>query len=92
MCWPQIPAPAHRHPGFTPGQNFLHRRLLDPAAREFYVNWDDRSRGERVREVAASDMGDPRLRALIDELSGAGQRFPEVRRLLDALRARFPTV
>ena len=29
-------------PGFTPGQNFLCWRLLDPAARELYVDWDER--------------------------------------------------
>jgi hypothetical protein len=28
-------------PGFTPGQNFLRWRLLDPAARELYVDWED---------------------------------------------------
>lgn len=68
-------------------------RLLDPTAREFYVNWDEATEvAVRSREVAASDMGDPRLRALIDELSGASQRFREVRRLLEALRARFPAV
>jgi hypothetical protein len=72
----------------------LRWRLLDPAAREFYVNWDEATEVavSGLREVAASDTGDPRLRALIDELLGASQRFREVRRLLDALRARFPTV
>src|SRR6201993_5309364 len=28
-------------PEFTPGQNFLRWRLLDPAARELYVDWDE---------------------------------------------------
>ena len=31
-----------------------------------------------MREVAVSDLDDPRLRALIDELSGASQRFREL--------------
>ena len=28
-------------PEFTPGQNSLRWRLLDPAARELYVDWDE---------------------------------------------------
>ena len=28
-------------PEFTPGQNSLRWRLLEPAARELYVNWDE---------------------------------------------------
>jgi MmyB-like transcription regulator ligand binding domain len=72
----------------------LRWRLLDPAARESYVNWDEATEVavSGLREVGASDMGHPRLRALTDELSGASQHFREVRRLPDALRARFPTV
>jgi transcriptional regulator with XRE-family HTH domain len=54
-------------PGFAPGQNFLSWRLLDPAARELYVDWDE-----------ASDPDDPRLRSLIDELSAASERFREL--------------
>ena len=67
-------------PGFTPGQNFLRWLLLEPAARELYVDWDavtDIAVSE-AREVAGGDLGDPRLRALIDELSGASQRFREL--------------
>ena len=55
-------------PGFTPGQNFLRWRLLEPAARQLFVNWDEATEitVSGLREVAGSDMGDPRLRALID--------------------------
>ena len=35
-------------PEFTPGQNFLRWRLLDPAARQLYVDWDE------ATEVAVS--------------------------------------
>ena len=37
-------------PEFTPGQNSLRWRLLDPAARQFYVDWDEAtdSRGKWV--------------------------------------------
>jgi transcriptional regulator with XRE-family HTH domain len=67
-------------PGFTPGQNFLRWRLLEPAARQLFVNWDEATEiaVSGLREVAGSDMGDPRLRTLIDELSAASQRFREL--------------
>ena len=37
-------------PGFAPGTNFLRWRLLEPAARTFYVDWDEatRRRGQRT--------------------------------------------
>src|ERR1700754_2991255 len=28
-------------PSYTPGQNFLRWRLVDPAAKEFFVDWDE---------------------------------------------------
>jgi transcriptional regulator with XRE-family HTH domain len=67
-------------PGFRPGQNFLSWRFLDPAAREFYVDWDTSTEvGVSVlREVAATRMDDPRMRALIDELLAASQRFRDL--------------
>jgi transcriptional regulator with XRE-family HTH domain len=54
-------------PGFAPGENFLRWRLLDPAARELYVDWDE------ATAIAVSG-----LRELIDELSAASQRFREL--------------
>ncbi len=67
-------------PGFAPGQNFLRWRLLDPAARELYVNWDEATEiaVSGLRDVVGSDITDPRLRGLIDELSAASQRFREL--------------
>jgi transcriptional regulator with XRE-family HTH domain len=67
-------------PGFTPGQNFLRWRLLDPAAREFFVDWDAATDVvvSGLREAAVSDPDDPRSRALIDELSSASARFREL--------------
>jgi transcriptional regulator with XRE-family HTH domain len=67
-------------PEFAVGGNFLRWLLLDPAARELYVNWDDTTRNvvSGLREVAISDLDDPRLQALIDELSAASQRFREL--------------
>jgi transcriptional regulator with XRE-family HTH domain len=67
-------------PGFAPGQNFLRWRLLDPAARDLYVNWDEATdvAVSGLREAAGSDPEDPRLRSMIDELSASSERFREL--------------
>ena len=67
-------------PGFTPGTNFLRWRLFEPAAREFFVDWDEVTdvAVSGLREAAGSDPDDPRLRALVDELSAASARFREL--------------
>jgi hypothetical protein len=67
-------------PGFAPGQNFLSWRLLDPAARDLYVDWDESTdvAVSGLREAAANDPDDPRLRLLIDELSVVSERFREL--------------
>jgi hypothetical protein len=67
-------------PGFSPGQNFLRWRLVDPAARDLYVDWDEATdvAVSGLREAAASDPDDPRLRLLIDELSSVSERFREL--------------
>jgi transcriptional regulator with XRE-family HTH domain len=66
-------------PGFTPGQNFLRWRLLDPAARELYVDWEDATDAavSGLRELAGAAPDDPRMQALIAELSSASPRFRE---------------
>ena len=67
-------------PGFTPGTNFLRWRLFEPAAREFFVDWDEATdvAVSGLREAAGSDPDDPRLRALVDELSRTSARFREL--------------
>jgi transcriptional regulator with XRE-family HTH domain len=67
-------------PGFAPGQNFLRWRLLEPAARELYVDWNEATdvAVSGLREAAGSDPDDPRLLALIDELSAVSERFREL--------------
>jgi hypothetical protein len=67
-------------PGFTPGQNFLRWRLLNPIARDLYVDWDEATdvAVSGLREAAASDPDDPRLRSMIDELSAFSGRFREL--------------
>jgi transcriptional regulator with XRE-family HTH domain len=67
-------------PGFAPGQNFLYWRLLDPAAREFYVDWDESTEVavSGLREVAGVAPDDDRMLTLIAELSSASSRFREL--------------
>ena len=79
-------------PGFAPGENFLRWRLLAPAARDFFVDWDEATEVavSGLRESAAGDLGDPRLRALIDELSAASDRFRELWARADVDTARHP--
>ena len=66
-------------PGFTPGQNFLRWRLLDPVARELYVDWEDATDAavSGLRELAGTVPDDPRMQTLIAELSSASPRFRE---------------
>jgi transcriptional regulator with XRE-family HTH domain len=67
-------------PAYAPGQNFLRWRLVDPAAKEFFVDWDEATEiaVSGLREVAGSASDDPRVRGLIDELSAASSRFREL--------------
>ena len=67
-------------PGFAPGQNVLRWRLLDPAARELYVDWDDATElvANGLRELSGAYPNDPRMQALIAELSAASARFREL--------------
>jgi transcriptional regulator with XRE-family HTH domain len=67
-------------PGFEVGQNLSRWRFLDPAAKQVYPDWDESTalavRG--LRQGSADDPDDPRLRALISELSSASQRFKQL--------------
>ncbi len=67
-------------PGFAPGQNFLRWRLLDPAARELYVDWDEATEQvvNGLREFSGACPNDPQMKALIAELSSASPRFREL--------------
>ena len=67
-------------PGFAPGQNVLRWRLLDPAARKLYVNWEEATEliVNGLREFSGSFPNDARMRALIAELSSASARFREL--------------
>ncbi len=67
-------------PSYEQGQNFLRWRLVDPAAKEFFVDWDEATdiAVSGLREVAAGASDDPSMRALIDELSAESARFREL--------------
>jgi transcriptional regulator with XRE-family HTH domain len=67
-------------PEFTPGQNFLRWRLLDPAARELYADWDEATASavSGLRELGGLWMKDARMRALTDELCVGSARFREL--------------
>src|SRR6202008_1214377 len=67
-------------PEFTPGQNFLRWRLLDPAARELYVNWEDATASAvaGLRDLGGRWPEDAHMQALIAELSSASERFREL--------------
>jgi transcriptional regulator with XRE-family HTH domain len=67
-------------PGFTPGQNFLRWRLLDPTARELYVDWDEATElaVSGLRELAGPCPNDARMQAFVAELSSVSARFREL--------------
>jgi transcriptional regulator with XRE-family HTH domain len=67
-------------PGFAPGQNFLRWRLLDPAARELYIDWDDATEMAvaGLRELAGPWPNDARMQAFVAELSSASEHFREL--------------
>jgi transcriptional regulator with XRE-family HTH domain len=67
-------------PEFTPGQNFLRWRLLDPAAPKLYLDWDDATASvvSGLRDLGGRWSDDPRMQMLIAELSSASERFREL--------------
>jgi len=67
-------------PGFAPGQNLVRWRLTDPAAPKLYVDWDAATEliVNGLREFSGDCPNDPRMRALIAELSSASARFREL--------------
>jgi transcriptional regulator with XRE-family HTH domain len=67
-------------PSYVPGQNFLRWRLVDPAAKDYFVDWDEATdiAVSGLREVAGSASDDPTMRALVDELSAVSERFREL--------------
>ncbi len=65
------------HSGFTKGSNLTRVFFLDPAAREFYLDWDRVARDAvaALRASAGTDLDDPRLTELVGELSLKSEEF-----------------
>lgn len=62
---------------FAPGHNLARQIFLDPAEHELHLDWDDVTAGvvAGLRQVAGGAVPDPRLHALVEELSAASPRF-----------------
>lgn len=74
------PIAAALSPGFVVGENLSRWRFLDPAAKEVYPDWDGATAQAvgGLRALSAVDPDDPRLRALIDELTSRSERFKQL--------------
>ena len=64
-------------PMFRPGANALRAVYLDPELRRLYESWDDLALRSvaRVRTLVSPNLDDPRLLALVDELSAKSKDF-----------------
>ena len=67
-------------PEFIPGQNTLCWRLLDPAARQLYADWDEATEiaVSGLQELSGACPNDARMRELVAELSSQSTRFHEL--------------
>jgi transcriptional regulator with XRE-family HTH domain len=67
-------------PGYEVGQNLSRWRFLDPAAKQVHPDWDDATAVAvgGLRALSADGPDDPRLRALVSELSSASERFKQL--------------
>jgi transcriptional regulator with XRE-family HTH domain len=67
-------------PGFEVGQNLSRWRFTDAAAKQIHPDWDEATALAvgGLRALFAEDPDDPRLRALIDELSNSNERFTQL--------------
>jgi transcriptional regulator with XRE-family HTH domain len=64
-------------PNFAPGRNLLRQVFLDPGDRELHLDWERATAGVvgGLRAVTGTDPEDPRLAALVGELSIRSDRF-----------------
>jgi transcriptional regulator with XRE-family HTH domain len=67
-------------PGFEVGQNLSRWRFTNPAAKQVFPDWEQATALAvgGLRALFAEDPNDPRLLALIDELSSSNKRFTEL--------------
>jgi transcriptional regulator with XRE-family HTH domain len=65
--------------GLDHNDNLLRLALLNPAAHEFYLDWEEDTRNKvaHLRAAARQFHDDARLTELVDELSGASAQFRE---------------
>ncbi|HEX4246731.1 MAG TPA: helix-turn-helix transcriptional regulator [Pseudonocardia sp.] len=65
------------NPGFAVGRNLVRDAFLDPSSREVYVHWREVAEGSvsGLRASAGADPDDPRLSALVGELSVKSEEF-----------------
>ncbi|WP_036725385.1 helix-turn-helix transcriptional regulator [Patulibacter minatonensis] len=61
--------------GFAAPRNLVRMLFLDPAAADFYVEWDVAARSTVASLRAAAAPGDPRLRELVDEVAAGSPAF-----------------
>jgi transcriptional regulator with XRE-family HTH domain len=68
------------NPGFVPGRNLLRQVFLDPEGREFYLDWEQIAEGAvaGLRASAGTEPDDPRLAALVGELSVKSEDFRQM--------------
>jgi hypothetical protein len=64
-------------PVFSPGVNLVRATFLDPEVRRFVGDWEAvaHTAVARLRALAGPDVEDPRLAALVAELSVRSDRF-----------------
>jgi transcriptional regulator with XRE-family HTH domain len=67
-------------PGFEVGQNLPRWLFVDPTSKQLFPDWDEATALAvgGLRALFAEDPDDPRLRALIDELSSSNERFTQL--------------
>lgn len=65
------------HSPFEQADNLARMTFLDPVGRQFYVRWDHAAQATvgHLRQAAGLDPDSPRLRALIDTLTGRSADF-----------------
>ncbi|MFD0730854.1 helix-turn-helix domain-containing protein [Planotetraspora mira] len=84
------PLAAALHGGLKYSDNLVRLVFLDPASREFYLDWEReaRFRVAHVRAAAGAECDDRRVLALVDELSLISEDF---RRIWDRYDVRVRT-
>ncbi|GIH38105.1 transcriptional regulator [Microbispora corallina] len=66
--------------GFSDGDNLLRLTFLNPASREFFLDWEQEARFKvaHMRAAVGADLDDPSVLALVEELSLASEDFRRI--------------